>query len=98
MPLTEEEIQKLEQHINIIIAQNLPVTTVLLSYDEATKEFNLQRIPKEGNETVRIVRIGNYDACPCSGDHVATTKEIGTFTIISTAYTEGVLRIRWKGE
>ena len=47
-------------------------------------------------DKIRIIRIGDYDACPCSGLHVSSTNEIGTFKIISTDHNEGVLRVRFK--
>ena len=34
--------------------------------------------------------------CACIGAHVNNTSEIGKFTIISTDYTEGRFRIRFK--
>ncbi len=46
----------------------------------------------------RFVHIGDYDACPCSGNHVHTTMEIGQFRIISTAQEPGAFRIRFKLE
>ncbi|MCW8810187.1 MAG: hypothetical protein OQK64_04435 [Ignavibacteriaceae bacterium] len=42
------------------------------------------------------MKIGDYDACPCSGLHVTKTNEIGIFKIISTSFNEGVLRVRFK--
>ena len=47
-------------------------------------------------EKIRIIKIGDYDACPCSGIHVLNTSEISEFKIISTGYDNGVLRIRFK--
>ncbi|MBP6066203.1 MAG: alanine-tRNA synthetase second additional domain-containing protein [Bacteroides sp.] len=53
---------------------------------------------KIGSPTLRIVRIGNYDACPCIGKHLTNTSGIGTFNIISYDYNEEnqMLRIRFK--
>lgn len=66
--------------------------------EEASQQFNLSRLPEEAGETLRIIRIGDYDACPCSGAHVANSDDIGGFRIISTGYENGVLRIRFKLE
>ena len=59
-------------------------------------QFNLQRLPDAAEETIRIIHIGDYDACPCSGQHVASTKAVGTVRIVSTTYEEGALRVRFK--
>jgi Ser-tRNA(Ala) deacylase AlaX len=45
---------------------------------------------------LRIVRVGDYDACACIGAHVRNTREIGTFKIISADYDDGRWRLRWK--
>ncbi|MBU2585996.1 MAG: alanine-tRNA synthetase second additional domain-containing protein, partial [Bacteroidetes bacterium] len=46
--------------------------------------------------TLRIIKIGDYDSCPCSGIHVNSTSEIGRFKIISTSFENDVLRLRFK--
>ena len=50
----------------------------------------------EASETLRIVRVGDYDACACIGAHVKNTAEIGTFKILSHDYENGRWRVRWK--
>ena len=45
---------------------------------------------------LRIVRVGDYDACACIGAHVKNTAEIGTFKILSHDYETGRWRVRWK--
>jgi Ser-tRNA(Ala) deacylase AlaX len=64
--------------------------------NEAAKRFNLSRLPEEASETIRLITIGDYDVCPCSGIHAAPTKKIGVFTIISSDYADGRLRVRFK--
>lgn len=92
--LTAEEILELEKRINEIIKADLPVTFAILPAEQAKKLF-ASRAP-EGEDDVRIVKIGDYDAIPCIGAHVKSTKELGQFKIISSDYSEGVLRIRYK--
>ncbi len=94
--LTKDEIVEIEKRINRIIEDNLSVTEDFLSRSEAEKEFNLGKLPEDAGDQIRIIRIGSYDACPCSGPHVASTNEIGEFHIMSTSYTDGILRIRFK--
>jgi Ser-tRNA(Ala) deacylase AlaX len=53
-------------------------------------------LPADAGDRIRIVRVGDYDACPCIGPHVGSTGEIGAFRVISTSFEDGVLRIRYK--
>ena len=94
--LTAEEIAAVETQVNEVIASNLQVSAQNMPKDEAQKLFNLTRIPDADAQYVRIVSIGDYDACPCIGAHVENTSEILPVKIISTDYNEGVLRIRFK--
>lgn len=94
--LTDGEILRIVETVREIIDAGLPVTEEFLSPDEAHELYNLEKLPDDAGERVRIVRIGDYDACPCIGPHVKTTKEIGGFRIISTSHADGVLRIRFK--
>ena len=56
----------------------------------------LSKLPEDASETLRIVRVGDYDACACIGAHVKNTAEIGTFKILSHDYENGRWRVRWK--
>ena len=94
--LTEEEINLINHKVNEIIQQDLNVVEEFHSKNEALKMFNLSRLPEDAGDKVRVIKIGDYDACPCSGLHVTYTKEIGSFKIISTDFNEGVLRVRFK--
>jgi misacylated tRNA(Ala) deacylase len=94
--LTQDEIREIESRVNQVIQSDAPVHEDVLTKEEAEKLFNLARLPDQNEETIRIVRIGDYDACPCIGGHVARTKEIGQFRIISTSYENGILRVRFK--
>ena len=80
---TEEQIKNLENAVNQIIMQHLPVTTEFITQEEAKGRFDLKRLPEDASETVRVVKVGDYDECLCIGTHVANTSEIGTFKIIS---------------
>ena len=94
--LTEDELKIIEEKVNEIIIQNLDVKESFIDRKEACERFDLRRLPEDVGETVRIIEIGNYDACPCIGAHVNNTSEIGTFKIISSDFDNGVLRIRYK--
>jgi Ser-tRNA(Ala) deacylase AlaX len=94
--LTAEEIAEVEKQVNDVIASNAPVTAENLPKEEAMKSFDLGRIPDPETKFVRIVSVGDYDACPCIGTHVENTSAIPPIKIISTDNNDGVLRIRFK--
>jgi alanyl-tRNA synthetase len=91
-----EQVAAIEAKVNEVIALNLPVTIEFMSKQEAAQIVDLSKLPDDASQTLRIVRIGEYDACACIGAHVETTSEIGTFKIISHSFENGVWRLRWK--
>lgn len=95
---TEEQIKTLEETVNQIIKQHLPVTIEFITQEDAKGRFDLERLPENASETVRIVKVGEYDECLCIGTHVANTSEIGTFKIISHDWNEEnkCWRMRYK--
>jgi alanyl-tRNA synthetase len=95
-PLTQEEVVAVEQKINELIAADLPVTYEFVTRDNIPAGVTLAKLPDSASETLRIVRIGDYDICACLGTHVKSTREIGNFRITSTSYNEGSFRIVYK--
>ena len=95
-PLTQEEVAAVEQKINELIAADLPVTYELVTRDNIPAGVTLAKLPDSASDTLRIVRIGDYDICACLGTHVKSTREIGNFRITSTSYNEGSFRIVYK--
>ncbi len=95
-PLTDEELHSLEDYINGIVAEDVEVTEEFVTQAEAMKRFDMSRLPEEASDTVRVVRVGDYDECLCAGTHVRRTSEIGQFRISSSRYQDGVQRIVFK--
>lgn len=93
---TPEQVAEIEAKVNEVISQNLEVTIEFMTHDQAVCIVDLSKLPEDASDTMRIVRIGGYDACACIGAHVQNTSEIGTFKIISHSYENGVWRLRWK--
>lgn len=91
-----EDVTQIENSVNEVIAQELDVTVEFMSREQAAEVADLSKLPEDASDTLRIVRIGDYDACACIGAHVQNTREIGTFRIISHSFAEGVWRLRWK--
>lgn len=94
--LSDDEIKTLEKKVNEEIKKSHNVSEEFILRDEAGVKYNLSKLPEEAGETIRIVHVGDYDECPCSGPHVKNTSEIPGFRIISHDFAEGVLRIRFK--
>lgn len=95
---TAEQIAEVEQTMQRLIAEDLPVTYKFVTRDEIPEGVTLAKLPEDASETLRLVFIGDYDVCACIGTHVASTKEIGTFRITSTSWNEGSFRIVFKVE
>ena len=95
-PLSEREAEEIERLVNQVIERDLPVTVRFMSTEDAAGRFDTARLPGEADEGIRIVEIGDYDAVPCIGEHVVSTREIGRFALTTTSFQDGVLRIRFK--
>ena len=93
---TDEEVARIEAAVNEVIGRNLDVTIEYMPRSEAAALVDLSKLPEDASETLRIVRVGDYDACACIGAHVKNTAEIGTFKILSHDYADGRWRVRWK--
>ena len=91
-----EQVAEIEARVNEAISRNLDVTIEFMSREQAAEIVDLTKLPEDASQTLRIVRIGDYDACACIGAHVRKTAEIGAFRIISHSYENGVWRLRWK--
>ena len=93
---TDEQVAQIESTVNEVIGRNLDVTIEYLTHAQAAGIVDLSKLPEGVSETLRIVRVGDYDACACAGAHVKNTSEIGTFKILSHDYKNGRWRVRWK--
>jgi len=94
--LTDREIAAVERTVNEIIKLNLPVGEEYVGRREADEKYFTGKLPENAGETIRIITVRNFDACPCIGQHVANTSEIGMFSVTSADFNEGILRIRFK--
>jgi misacylated tRNA(Ala) deacylase len=83
--LTNREVAAVERTVNEIIKLNLPVGEEYVGRREADEKYFTGKLPENAGETIRIITVGSFDACPCIGQHVSNTSEIGM-----------ILRIRFK--
>lgn len=84
---TEEQIQAIEEQVNAVIDADMTVTTEYVTRDNVPTGVSLEKLPEDASETLRLVRVGDYDVCACIGSHVEHTSECGHFRISSTSWT-----------
>ena len=95
---TEQQVAEIETRVNEVINRHLDVSIEFVDRSNVPPEVDLSKLPDDASETLRLVRIGDYDLCACVGTHVQNTSEIGTFRILSHDYNEEThtWRMRFK--
>lgn len=102
--------REIERQMNELIEQDMPVTFEFVTRaeleglvmeaeeDSPESRIALDRLPDDASETIRLVRIGDYDVCPCIGKHVRSTSQIGRFEMLGTNWDEmkKSFRVRYK--
>ena len=95
---SRQEEKEIERRMNELIAEDLPVRFEFVTRDNLPEGVTLDRLPDDASETIRLVRIGDYDVCPCIGKHVRSTSQIRRFEMLGTNWdeTEHSFRVRFK--
>lgn len=102
--------REIEREMNSLIEQDMEVSHEVMTRSEledlvynadaesAESRIDISRLPASAGDTVRLVRIGDYDVCPCVGKHVRSTGQIGRFELLGTNWDEHAhtYRIRYK--
>lgn len=102
--------QAIEREMNRLIEMDMPITFELMTRseledlianapeDSPDSRISLEKLPAHASETLRLVRIGDYDVCPCIGKHVRSTAQIGHFEMLGTNWDNErrSFRIRFK--
>ncbi|MGZ3199484.1 MAG: alanine--tRNA ligase, partial [Croceibacterium sp.] len=101
--LTPEELAAVEAEVNAEIRHNEPVTTRLMTPDDAIAAGAMALFGEKYGDEVRVLSMGrsdwqgsgnNYSVELCGGTHVRATGDIGLFRIVSeSAVSSGVRRI-----
>ena len=92
--ITEEEIQEITEFVNDAILEGLPITTMVMSIEEAKKEGAMALFGEKYGDSVRVVSMGDVSKELCGGTHLTNTAKIGSFTVISEgSVASGVRRI-----
>ncbi len=93
-PLSQDEIQRVENLINEKIRENIPVETKITTLEEGLKEGAIAIFEEKYGEVVRLVKIGDFSRELCGGIHAKSTGDIGLFKIIDEAsVAAGIRRI-----
>ena len=81
-----------------VIDADLPVVFETVSRADLPPEVSADRLPSDASDAIRLVRIGDYDVCPCIGRHVRSTSQIGRFEMLGTNWDEHehTFRVRFK--
>ncbi len=95
---TRQEEKAIVDKMNELITADLPITYEYVDREHLPKGVKLDRLPKDASEMIRLVRIGNFDVCPCIGKHVRSTSQIGRFELLGTNWDQSKMnfRIRFK--
>ena len=105
-----KEEKEIEERMNELIQEDLPVTFEYVTRvelegiimdadpDSPDSKLSLDRLPDDVSDTIRLVRIGDFDVCPCIGKHVRSTSQIGHFELLGTNWDNDKhsFRVRYK--
>ena len=98
-PISNEEIEKIEALVNLMVANKTDVKTRLMTPDEAVENGALALFGEKYGEEVRVLSMGDKDGKYfstelCGGTHVNNTGDIGKFKIVNqSSIAAGVRRI-----
>ncbi len=95
---SRQQEKEIERRMNELIAEDLPVNYEFVKREDLPPEIDQERLPADASDTIRLVRIGDYDVCPCIGKHVRSTAQIGRFELLGTNWDEQErsFRVRFK--
>ena len=98
-PISDEEINKIENFVNNMVAKKTDVKTRLMTPDEAVNNGALALFGEKYGEEVRVLSMGDdngkyFSTELCGGTHVKNTGDIGKFKIISqSSIAAGIRRV-----
>jgi len=91
-PLTEDEIQKIEELVNYQISLAQDVVNEEMPYPTAIEKGALALFGEKYGERVRVLQIGDFSTELCGGTHVTNTAQIRLFKIVGeSGVSAGVL-------
>ncbi|MGN0659715.1 MAG: alanine--tRNA ligase [Emergencia sp.] len=93
-PVTQDQLEQVEQLVNQKIVEFLPVSTCEVSMKEAQDMGAMALFGEKYGDKVRVVNAGDWSIELCGGTHVSNTGQVGVFKIVSeSGVASGVRRI-----
>ena len=93
-PLTDAQFEDIEQRVNRVIINDLPVTTEIMALQQAKKLGVTALFGEKYDDEVRVVSCGTFSRELCGGTHLKRTSNVLLFTILSeSGIAAGVRRI-----
>lgn len=90
----KEELTKIENLVNEVIADANDVEAEVMSKDAATKKGAMALFGEKYGKEVRVLSMGDFSIELCGGTHVHNTSDIGFFVILSeSSLSSGIRRI-----
>ncbi|HEU4401684.1 MAG TPA: alanine--tRNA ligase [Candidatus Polarisedimenticolia bacterium] len=76
-PLSEEILRQVEDEVNDVIRQDLPILASVMPIDEALRRGALAFFGDKYGDTVRVIEVPGFSMELCGGTHAASTGSIG---------------------
>lgn len=92
--LSPEEVERVEWLANEVVFQNIPVMAREYLPGELPEGVR-RRLPKAAPK-IRVVHIGDFDACACGGTHVTSTGRIGLIKVNEITRAHGGTRVIFR--
>jgi len=92
--MSTQEIKKVEDFVNNVVASGIDTSTNIMSVDEAKQSGAMALFGEKYGDEVRVVTLGDASIELCGGTHVKNVSAIGSFFISKeSGVSAGVRRI-----
>ncbi|MGA2342826.1 MAG: alanine--tRNA ligase [Steroidobacteraceae bacterium] len=92
--LTQQEIHRIEELVNVAIRRNDPAETRVMALDDAVAAGAMSLFGEKYESDVRVLSFGDFSMELCGGTHVQRTGDIGLFKIVSeSGVAAGIRRV-----
>ena len=92
--LTKEELTKIEEMVNNVVAKAIKAEVIETTINEAKKMGAMALFGEKYGDIVRVVKFGDFSIELCGGTHVKNSAEVGNFYIVKeSGVSAGVRRI-----
>lgn len=92
--ISQDQVREVEQVANEVVFGNAPVKAAEYAPCDLPPMVR-RRLPKE-TETIRVIKIGDFDACACGGTHVISTGQVGLIKICEVGRAHGGVRVVFR--